>query len=90
MNLVDKTPILTTLLLEYANIGQIYRMWHEQSAKGQNVWSWLAVNVALWLWFNYYRIKLPNEHFARWATAVGILINSIVIISTIHFHLEGR
>lgn len=36
---VEKTPIVTTVLLEGGNIGQLYQMWHTRTAAGQNLWS---------------------------------------------------
>jgi uncharacterized protein with PQ loop repeat len=78
---VEYTPIITVFLLEYANIGQLWRMWTQHSALGQNVWSWVSVNVALWLWLNYYRVMVPNglRSWAARATIVGIVLNAAVI-----------
>ena len=85
-NLVSKTPIITSILLEYANIGQLYRMWAEHSAKGQSIWSWASVGLALWLWLNFYRVMLPNEKFAYRATIIGIILNALVILSVLWFN----
>jgi hypothetical protein len=84
---VARTPMLTVALLEYANIGQLWRMWREQSALGQNVWSWIAVNAALWLWLNYYRVIVPGglRSTAARATMVGIALNGAVIATVIYF-----
>jgi hypothetical protein len=84
---VARTPLLTVLLLEYANIGQLWRMWHEHSALGQNVWSWVSINVALWLWLNYYRVIVPGglRSVAARATMVGIVLNAAVIVTVAHF-----
>lgn len=86
-NLVAKTPIVTTFLLEYANVGQMWRMWSEHSALGQNVWSWLAVQAALWCWLNYYRVLVPagQRRFAMWATGIGICLNLGVVLSVVYF-----
>jgi hypothetical protein len=86
---VSYTPILTTLLLEYANAGQLWRMWHVHSALGQNVWSWLSVNVALWLWLNWYRVFTPQS-WAIPATCVGICINGLLIATVFYFRATGR
>lgn len=84
---VARTPMLTVLLLEYANVGQLWRMWHEQSALGQNVWSWVSINAALWLWLNYYRVIVPGglRSAAARATMVGIALNATVILTVAHF-----
>jgi len=82
---VSKTPIATVFLLEGANIGQLWRMWGEHSALGQSEWSWMSVNVALWLWLNFYRVVTPGEVWARRATGVGIALNTAVILSVIWF-----
>lgn len=81
---VEYTPIATTLLLEYANVGQLYRMWREHSALGQNVWSWLAVNAALWLWLNFY-VQTGNLTWAVRATKVGIALNTAVVLTVAYF-----
>lgn len=83
--LVGKTPIITTLLLEYANLGQLWRMWSEHSALGQNIWSWLAVHVALWAWWNFYRVMLPDDKLAKYMTALGIFLNGLVVFSVAYF-----
>ncbi len=82
---VSLTPIVTTLLLEAANVQQIWRMWVQRTAAGQSLTGWLCVNVALILWFNFYRVFTPKERFARWGTGVGILLNSAVIFSVLYF-----
>lgn len=84
--LVAKTPVLTVFLLEYANIGQLWRMWAQHSALGQNAWSWLAVNVALWLWLNFYRVFTPEQKFAYRATQIGIVLNAAVVFSVVWFN----
>jgi len=84
-NFVEKTPIITTLLLEYANVGQLTRMWSKKSALGQNIWSWIAVHIALWLWLNFNRVMLPSAHWARRATILGIILNGAVILSVAYF-----
>lgn len=80
---VARTPVLTVGLLEGANVGQLWRMWTQHSALGQNVWSWLSVNIALWLWLNFYRVNVPGglKSWAARATFAGILLNGAVIVS---------
>jgi uncharacterized membrane protein YbaN (DUF454 family) len=79
------TPVITALLLEGANVGQLFQMWSERSALGQSVWSWVMVNLALWLWLNFYHVKCPQEKFAIWATRAGIFLNSMVVASVVYF-----
>lgn len=86
--LVAKTPILTTLFLESANLGQIFRMWAHQTADGQSLVGWILVNAALLLWLNFYYEELEEgegRKWAIWATTAGILLNACVIISVIVF-----
>jgi hypothetical protein len=83
--LVSKTPIITTLLLEYANVGQLLRMWTVRSALGQNLYSWIAVQIALWLWLNFYITMLPEAKFAKWATIAGITLNLAVVLTVAYF-----
>jgi len=84
-SLVDKTPIITTFLLELANINQMIRMWSEWTAEGQSLWGWITVNIALILWLNFYLVFNRDNKFAIWGTAVGIFMNSCVIMSVIYF-----
>jgi hypothetical protein len=89
--LVGKTPLLTTLLLEYANAGQLYRMWTERTAAGQSLWSWISVWLALVCWTNFYRVICPAEKFALRCTVFGVFMNSLVILSVIYFrYVAGR
>lgn len=82
---VAKTPLLTVLLLEGANIGQIYRMWSEFTADGQSLLSWVLVNLALICWGNWYRVLTPSQKWARRCNAIGICLNSLVCLSVIYF-----
>lgn len=86
--LVSKTPIITTFLLEAANLQQLYRMWTTWTADGQSVTAWISVNIALILWLNFYRVITPNEKFAIWGTTVGIALNSIVIATVLFFRWQ--
>jgi uncharacterized membrane protein YbaN (DUF454 family) len=88
IKLVALTPVLTTLLLEWANVGQLWRMWSVRSALGQNVWSWLCVHIALWLWMNFYRVAMPigrARTLAIVGTATGIVLNAAVLITVAFF-----
>lgn len=82
---VSKTPLLTTFLLEGANVGQIKRMWTEHTAAGQSLVAWMMVWLALVLWFNFYRVITPEEKFAKYCTLFGVCMNTMVILSVIYF-----
>jgi len=82
---VDKTPIVTVFLLEGANIQQMWRMWTERSAEGQSITGWLSVNIALWLWLNFYLVFNRENKFAIWGTAVGIVLNALVVLTVVYF-----
>lgn len=82
---VKHTPIVTTLLLEAANVQQIGRMWTEKTAAGQSLGGWVCVNLALILWFNWYRVFTPDQKIAKYSTLVGITINFMVIMSIVYF-----
>jgi len=88
---VGRTPLLTVLLLESANIGQMVRMWAYHTAAGQSLISWLCVNLALWLWGNFYRVITPEQKWARRCNAVGITLNTGVILTVAYFrYVMGR
>jgi hypothetical protein len=82
---VSYTPIATTCLLETANLGQIVRMWTFHTAAGQSLTSWCCVNLALWLWANWYRVITPQQKIARFTIKVGITLNTCVILTAIYF-----
>jgi len=82
---VSMTPLVTTGLLEFANVGQLWRMWTEWTAAGQSVWSWFSVNVALWLWLNFYLVFNADNKFAIWGTRLGIALNTGVILTVLFF-----
>jgi hypothetical protein len=79
---VGRTPILTACLLDGGAIGQIVRMWREQTAAGQSLTSWCAVVAALCLWLNFYRVITPDQKWAIRVQALSIAIN-IAIVATI-------
>lgn len=83
--IVDKTPIVTVFLLEGANVQQLWRMWTEWTAAGQSVGAWLSVNIALWLWLNFYLVFNRENKFAIWGTAIGIVLNALVMLTVIYF-----
>ena len=83
--LVSLTPIFTTFIFEMANIGQLYEMWTKRSAEGQSIFSWCIISLALLLWFNFYRIKTPDEKFAIWSTVAALITNLFVIFSVVYF-----
>ena len=88
---VGRTPLVSVGLLELANIQQLFRMWTEWTAAGQSLWGWIFVQIALWLWLNFYRVLTPNEKFAIYGTALGVVMNSLVILSIIFFrYIVGR
>jgi len=83
--LVDKTPIVTTFLLEAANVQQLWRMWTTWTSAGQSWTAWLSVQIALWLWLNFYLTFNRDNKFAIYGTAVGIALNTSVILSVLFF-----
>jgi uncharacterized protein with PQ loop repeat len=88
---VARTPIITTLLLEAANVQQLFRMWTEGTAKGQSMTAWISVNVALLLWLNFYRVITPNAKWAIRGTAFGVVMNAAVILTVIFFrYIRGE
>lgn len=88
--LVAKAPILATALLEYANLGQIHRMWTQQTAAGQSLGSWAAVCAALVLYWNFYRVVTPDQVWARRMSVVGISLNVLVCLTVVYFRMTGR
>lgn len=82
---VDKSTMGAVILLEIANVSQLHRMWTEWTADGQSLVSWIAVNCALWIWLNFYRVITPQARFAIWGTRIGVFLNSLVIVTVAFF-----
>lgn len=82
---VRHSPIVTTVLLEWANVNQMVRMWRWHTAAGQSLIAWCSVNLALWIWANYYRVMIPDEKLPQQTIKVGIALNTGVILSVIWF-----
>jgi hypothetical protein len=82
------TPWITVLLLEGANVGQLWRMWTAHSSLGQNPYSWMLVGAALLLWINFYRVNRLRA--ALVATLVGVLLNTLVWVSVFYWRAHGR
>ena len=82
---VSRTPLITVLLLESANVQQVGHMWSCRTAAGQSITAWFCVNIALWLWLNFYRVLTPEQKWARRSTAIGIALNSAVILTVAYF-----
>lgn len=81
------TPVVTAILFECASIGQIFRIWSEQTSAGQNVTSWVSVLIAQALWLNFYRVKLPSERLAAWSCISGMAVNSILLASIVYWRM---
>lgn len=82
---VKHTPIATTILLEGANVQQLWRMWTEHTAAGQSLTGWMCVGIALALWYNWYRVFTPEQLIAKYSTLVGITLNLAVVLTVVHF-----
>jgi len=83
--LVMYSPIVSMVLLEGGNVLQLCKMWTYHTSEGQSAWGWLSVNIALMLWWNWYRVFAPDQRHARIATGLGICINWCLILTILHF-----
>lgn len=83
---VLRTPIVSVVLLEWANVQQLVQMWVlDHSAKGQSLGAWLSVQTALWLWLNFYRVITPDAKWAIRGTQLGITLNMAVCLSVLYW-----
>ena len=78
-------PIAAACLLEYANIGQLVRMWGEHTAAGQSLPAWISVGAALLFYTAFYWVCTPEQRWARLATAVSSFTNIAVIATVLRF-----
>lgn len=83
---VLRTPIASVILLEAANLQQLWQMWVvDRSAEGQSVTAWLSVQAALWLWLNFYRVITPQAKWAIRGTQLGLTLNMSVILTVLYW-----
>jgi uncharacterized protein with PQ loop repeat len=80
---VELLPVLSTVLLEWANIGQLIRMWTERTAAGQSLQAWVSVCLALLCFLVYYHKKGLRVPF--WTTIIGVLMNIAVCSTVVYF-----
>ena len=83
--IVAWSPVITTGLFETANAGQVVRMWAQHTSAGQSLSSWICVNIALFIWANYYRVITPEQRVVQTTIKIGITLNLFVIFSVVWF-----
>ena len=83
--LVKYFPVLATLLIEAASLGQIARMFQERSSAGQSFVSYLLLILALVLWERFYAIRTPDEKPAVWTARASILVNILVASCVLYY-----
>jgi uncharacterized protein with PQ loop repeat len=76
-------PVAAQVLLEWANVSQLVRMWREHTAAGQSLVGWLSVFAALLLFLAFYRHKRLTT--VVYTTAFGLLMNTLVILTVLYF-----
>lgn len=86
-NIVKHSPFVSMFLLEAANFFQLIEMWTHRTAAGQSIFGWVSVNIALLLYLNFYLVCTPNMKSAIVATSIGVVINLMVVLTTIYFKL---
>lgn len=88
------TPALAMILLEYSNVAQLWRMWTDQTAAGQELTGWVAVTSALLLWAHFYRhqrdiaaVEATRRamNLAYWMALLGVFMNGIVALTVAYF-----
>jgi len=82
---MNKAPVVSSILLEGANLGQLVRMWTEKTAAGQSLISWCMVSAALCIYLQFYRVCTPGQKWAVRMTAFGVAFNAAVILTVVWF-----
>ena len=85
IDLVSKTPLIATSIFMVADSSQIVRMFSEGSAKGQSLWGWLSIIIALSMYAIFFRVKTPNERLAFWCTVANVIVVSFIAITVVYF-----
>lgn len=85
-SLVDYFPLFSSMLIEYGNMSQLYKMWTAHTAAGQNIYGYFTVMLALLLWVIFYRLRLPGNKIAFYVTCFGV--GSMLAIMTTIWHFS--
>ena len=80
---ITYSPVIAQLLLEWANVSQLIRMWTERTAAGQSLIAWFSVNAAILLFINYYRVL--KLRVPMWSAVAGFSFNCAVIVTVVYF-----
>lgn len=78
-------PFVATGILQVATFGQMIRMFREQSAKGQEPFSWLIVTLSIFGWALWYHIMTPEHKFPKVAAIFSGVTNSLGLAVVIYF-----
>jgi uncharacterized protein with PQ loop repeat len=79
---IDSIPLFASVLIEWSNIGQLWKMWKYHTAAGQNLYSYIAVLAAILLWLLYYRLRL-GKTAAYYVTIVAAFMIGAIIVTII-------
>lgn len=77
--IVNYFPVASSVLIESGQCGQLYRMWTQHTAAGQNVWGYVSILVALVLWCFYHRRNKAKT--ALYVTMLSCVILMAVIVT---------
>jgi uncharacterized protein with PQ loop repeat len=80
--LIDSIPLFASILIEYGNAGQLWKMWRYHTAAGQNLYSYISVLAAIILWLLYYRFRL-GKTVAYYVTWIAVFMISAIIVTII-------
>lgn len=80
--LIECLPALSSVLIEFCNVGQLWRMWTRHTAAGQNPWSYGSLLVSLILWLIYYRVRI-GKGTAYWVTLISAVMVAAILVSII-------
>jgi uncharacterized protein with PQ loop repeat len=82
---VSRYPAFAAILIEFGHMGQVARMWREQTSAGQSLTGWVILAIALCMWLRFYQVITPKEKFAKWATLSSIFMILFVIVTIVWF-----
>ncbi len=77
--------LLATGCIVFADLGQIYRIWTQGTAKGHNLFSWVLVCFSLLIWYNYLGATHPEDTSSRLCKLFGVLTTLAISLSIIYF-----
>lgn len=76
---------MSMAMMEVAVVGQMFRMFRERSALGQEPFSWAVVTLGLSGWVLWYTKMTPEHKVPRYSAMIGCGMNFVGFLTVCYF-----